>query len=76
MKNFYETQIVGRRTHIVAVVLGLLNLSVAFGWISPSHLVQINIVLGALGLSALRAGVSRQSAEQSLVTDVKELAKG
>lgn len=49
----------GRRTYIVAVVIAVLNLCVAFGWISPENLAQINMVLGALGLGALRAGIAR-----------------
>jgi hypothetical protein len=49
----------GKRTYIVAVVLAVLNLAVAFGWVSPENLTQINIVLGALGISALRASVSK-----------------
>jgi len=49
----------GYKTHIIAVVLVVLNLAVGFNWISPAHLMQINVVLGALGLSALRAGISK-----------------
>ena len=49
----------GKKTYIVSFVLAALNLAVAFGWVSPAHLAQINTVLVALGLSALRAGVSK-----------------
>lgn len=49
----------GKKTYITAFVLAALNLAVAFGWISPAHLDQINFVLTALGLSALRAGVQK-----------------
>lgn len=49
----------GRKTYIIAVVIAVLNLAVAFGWISPENLAQINMVLGALGLSALRSGVAK-----------------
>ena len=49
----------GRRTYIVAVVIALLNLAIAFGWVSPDHLSTINIVLGALGLGALRSAVGK-----------------
>jgi hypothetical protein len=49
----------GRRTYIVAVVIAVLNLAVAFGWVSPENLTQINVVLGALGLGALRSSVSK-----------------
>lgn len=49
----------GKKTYLTAAVLAVLNLVVAFGWISPAHLAQINTVLGALGLAALRAGVNK-----------------
>ena len=49
----------GKKTYIVAIVVALLNLAVAFNWISPAHLSQINLILAALGLGALRAGVSK-----------------
>lgn len=49
----------GKKTHIIAFVLGLLNVLVALGVISPAHLVQINIVLAALGLSALHSAIYR-----------------
>ena len=53
--NFLE----GKKTHIIAAVLVVLNVIVALGLVSPAHLVQINIVLAALGLSALRSGVNK-----------------
>lgn len=49
----------GKKTHIVAAVLVLLNLAVGLNLIDPAHLAQINMVLGALGLSALRAGINK-----------------
>ena len=49
----------GKKTYIVAVVIAVLNLAVAFGWVSPAQLEQINYVLVALGLGALRAGVNK-----------------
>lgn len=49
----------GRKTYIVAFLMAALNLAVAFGWVSPEHLTQINVVLVALGLGALRAGVNK-----------------
>lgn len=49
----------GKKTYIVAVIIALLNLAVAMNWLSPAHLTQINFILTALGLSALRAGVSK-----------------
>lgn len=47
----------GKRTYIVAAVVAVLNLAVACGLVSPDNLAQINTVLGALGLAALRASV-------------------
>lgn len=49
----------GKKTYLVAVVIAVLNLAVAFGWISPENLEQINLILVALGLGAIRAGVSK-----------------
>lgn len=49
----------GKKTHIVAAAMALLNVAVALGYVSPDHLAQINTVLVALGLSALRAGVKK-----------------
>ncbi len=48
--NFLE----GKKTYIVAVVIAVLNLAMACGWVSPAHLDQINLVLVACGLGALR----------------------
>ena len=63
MKLFNQARFAleGRKTYLVAFVLAALNLAVAFGWVSPEHLTQINTVLVALGLGALRAGLSRSS---------------
>lgn len=49
----------GKKTHLIAFVLGALNVADALGYISPAHLAQINLVLVALGLSALRAAVKK-----------------
>lgn len=53
-----STALAGKKTYIVAIVIALLNAAVAFGWLSPAHLTQINYVLGALGLGALRSAVN------------------
>lgn len=53
------TVLVGKKTYIVAVIIAVLNLAVAFGWISSDNLEQINLILVALGFGALRAGVSK-----------------
>ena len=49
----------GKKTYIVVVIGAVLNVAVAFGWITPDNLEAINAVLVALGLGALRAGVSK-----------------
>lgn len=59
LKQLYLEYIDGKKTHLVALALTVLNLGVALNLISPAHLVQINMVLGALGLSALRSGISK-----------------
>ncbi len=57
--NKFITLLEGKKTYIVAVVIAVLNLLVAFNVISPDHLTQINMVLGALGIGALRSAVSK-----------------
>lgn len=49
----------GKKTYIVAVVIAVLNLAVAFDVISPANLEQINLVLVALGFGALRSGINK-----------------
>lgn len=49
----------GKKTYLVALLIAVLNLATALGWVSPDHLAQINWVLSALGLGALRAGVAK-----------------
>lgn len=49
----------GKKTYLVAFLLAALNFGVAVGWISPENLEQINVILVALGLGALRAGVNK-----------------
>lgn len=47
----------GKRTYIIALVMAVLNLLVAFNAITPEHLSQINVILGALGLGAVRSAL-------------------
>lgn len=49
----------GKKTYIIVLIGAVLNLSVAFGWVSVEQLEQINAVLLALGLGAIRAGISK-----------------
>ena len=58
MQNLLNT-LSGKKTYIVAVVLAVLNLAVAFNWVNTAELVQINWFLAALGLGALRAGITK-----------------
>jgi hypothetical protein len=48
-------QLEGKRTYIIAAIIAILNLLVAFDVISPEQIETINIVLGSLGLATLRA---------------------
>lgn len=61
----------GKKTHIIAIVIVLLNLAVALNWISPAHLVQINVILAGLGLSALRAGVAKVTPTATVVAQTQ-----
>ena len=49
----------GKKTYIVAVVTAVLNLCVAFGWISVDNLTQVNMILVALGFGAIRSGINK-----------------
>ena len=49
----------GKKTYIVALVLAVLNLAVAFNWVTVDQLTQINTILVALGLGALRSGINK-----------------
>ena len=52
------TALQGKKTYIVAALLALLNLAVALDLVTVDQLSQINAILVALGLGAIRAGVS------------------
>lgn len=49
----------GKKTYIVALVIAVVNLLAAYGYITVDQIGYVNAVLGALGLGALRAGVSK-----------------
>jgi hypothetical protein len=49
----------GKKTHLVAIALVALNIAAGLNLISPAELDKINIVLVALGLSAIRSGIHR-----------------
>lgn len=50
----------GKKTYIVIIVAIVFNTLVQLGYVDPSYVEYVNIVLAALGLGALRAGVSKQ----------------
>lgn len=49
----------GRKTYIVVIVAIIFNTLVQYGYVDGSSAQYINVILGALGLGALRAGVSK-----------------
>ena len=49
----------GRRTYIVVIVAIIFNTLVQYGYVDPSYVQYVNIILSALGLGALRAGISK-----------------
>lgn len=63
MKKFYDTRqfLEGRKSYIVAVITALVNLAVAFGWISVTQdqLDTINTVLVALFGVTISAKINR-----------------
>jgi len=48
----------GKKTYIVVIVAIVFNSLVQLGYIDYSYVEYVNIVLAALGLGALRAGVN------------------
>lgn len=50
----------GKKTYIVIIVAIVFNTLVQLGYVDYSYVEYVNIVLAALGLGALRAGVSKQ----------------
>jgi len=50
----------GKKTYIIIFVAIVFNTLVQLGYVDPSYVEYVNIVLAALGLGALRAGVSKQ----------------
>jgi hypothetical protein len=49
----------GNKTYVIAFITAAVNLAVAFNWVSPEHLDQINIVLGAFGIAAVRSALKK-----------------
>ena len=53
------SELQGRKTYIVVIVAIIFNTLVQYGYVDPSYVQYVNIILSALGLGALRAGISR-----------------
>lgn len=49
----------GSKTYIVVIVAIIFNTLVQYGYVDPSYVQYVNIILSALGLGALRAGISK-----------------
>jgi hypothetical protein len=49
----------GKKTYILASVMALYNLALAFNLISPDHAQQINVILGSCTVAALRSAVNK-----------------
>ena len=49
----------GKKTYIVVIVAIVFNTLVQYGVIDPSYTQYVNIVLSALGLGTLRAGINK-----------------
>ena len=55
--NKYFSLLKGRRTYIVAVLLGLVVIAESLGYLDAETAFTLKGLLGAGGLAALRAGV-------------------
>jgi hypothetical protein len=49
----------GKKTYIVVIVAIVFNTLIQYGVIDPSYTQYVNIVLSALGLGTLRAGINK-----------------
>ena len=49
----------GKKTYIVAIVIGLATMAQHLGWLSAQQFETIVGILGALGLATLRSGVAK-----------------
>lgn len=54
-----KTLLEGKKTYIVVIVAIIFNSLVQLGYVDYSYVEYVNIVLAALGLGALRAGVTK-----------------
>ena len=49
----------GKKTYLLSTALGLWAVAAEQGWVSAKTAQEVGLILGALGLSALRAGVTK-----------------
>lgn len=49
----------GKKTYIVVIVAIIFNTLVQLGYLQPSNVEYVNIILAALGLGALRDGIKK-----------------
>ena len=49
----------GKKTYIIVIVAIVFNTLVQYGVLDPSYTQYVNIVLSALGLGTLRAGINK-----------------
>ncbi len=54
-----KTWLEGKKTYIVAVAIGAVTIAQQLGWITTETAVALYGVLGAGGLAALRAGITK-----------------
>lgn len=58
---WYEDNIIGRRTYIVAFIAALLNVLMVFGVIklTPEQFIAVDGLIMAIGLGTLRSAVNK-----------------
>jgi len=49
----------GKKTYIIVIVAIVFNTLVQLGYLQASNVEYVNIILGALGLGALRDGIKK-----------------
>jgi hypothetical protein len=54
-----QTFLQGKKTYGIVIVAIVFNTLVQYGVLDPSYTEFVNIVLGALGLGTLRAGINK-----------------
>lgn len=57
--NKLKSLLEGKKTYIVVIVAIVFNTLVQLGYLDANYVQYVNIVLAALGLGALRAGVTK-----------------